>query len=139
MSGIQMALLGTGDNVVITLADVTVSDLDSSAAYAYYFLTSGGLVQESVQSGGGSPSTLSTWCEPTSAASDYEVLATVVTGTLSGGSDTGSWLPLSSTCNWFAQQTVIGTNIVEFTVAIRRIGTTTNLASAFITLNAEVI
>ena len=140
MSGIQMALLGAGGTAVtITLNNQSIVDLDSTAAYAYYFLTAGGLAQESKSAGGVGPSTLETWCVPTSEASNYEVFVTLDSGTLSGGSGTGSWLALSSTRNWFVEQTSTGTNSATITATIRRIGTGTNLASATILLEAEVL
>jgi hypothetical protein len=88
-------------NVVISITDQSIFDLDASDAYAYYFLTSGGQVASSTQAGGTSPTTLEQWCTPTSQASNYEARVTVTTGTLSGGSGTGTWLALSSTRNWF--------------------------------------
>lgn len=140
MSGIQIALLGIGGvAVTITLNNQSITDLDSTAAYAYYYLTAGGLAQESKQAGGINPVTLETWCTPTSEAVNYEVFITLNSGTLSGGSGTGSWLALSSTRNWFVQQTVTGTNSATITATIRRTGTGTNLASATILLEAEVL
>jgi hypothetical protein len=141
MSGIQMALLGAGgDNVSITITDQNISDIDATAAYAYYFLTAGGQVQQSLNAGGTSPSTLEQWCTPTSAAANYEARVTITSGLLSGGSGAGTWLALSSTRNWFVETTVSGlfTECI-FTVEIRRIGTTTVLDSATITLYAEVL
>jgi hypothetical protein len=141
MSGIQMALMGAGGSapVTISITDQNISDVDATAAYAYYFLTAGGLVQSSTQSGGSSPTTLETWCTPTSAAANYEVFIDVTSGALSGGSGSGSWLALSSTRNWYVDNTVSGTfNECIFTVEIRQIGTTTVLDSATITLYAEV-
>jgi hypothetical protein len=141
MSGIQMALMGAGGSapVTISITDQNISDIDATAAYAYYFLTAGGLVQSSTQAGGSSPATLETWCTPTSAAANYEVLINVTSGAFSGGSGSGSWLALSSTRSWYVDNTVSGTfNECIFTVEIREIGTTTVLDSATIILFAEV-
>lgn len=125
-------------NVVISITDQTISDLDASAAYAYYILTSGGLVQSSTQGGGTSPTTLETWCTPTSQASNYEALVTVTSGSLSGGTS-GSWVALSSSRAWYVEEFSSGaSNQCIFTVQIRRIGTSTTLDTATITLEATV-
>ena len=112
--------------VTITISNQSISDLDASAAYAYYFLTAGGQVEQSTQAGGTGPTNLQQWCTPTSQASNYEALITVTSGALSGGSGTGTWLALSTTRNWYVEEFTSGnTNICTFTVQIRRIGTTT--------------
>lgn len=141
MSGIQMALLGSaGDLAVITISNQSISDLDASAAYAYYFLTAGGQVEQSTSAGGTSPTNLEQWCTPTSQASNYEALITVTSGVLSGGSGTGTWLALSTTRNWYVEEFTSGnTNICTFTVQIRRIGTATVLDTATIDLEAAVL
>ena len=139
MSGIQMALLGAGGGALITISDQSISDTDFVAAYAYYFLTAGGQVEQSVQVGGINPTNLEQWCTPTSAVNSYEARVTVTSGALSGGSGAGTWLALSSTRNWFVQQTTSGLiSQCVFTVEIRAIGTTLVLDSASITLYAEV-
>lgn len=141
MSGIQMALLGTAEDAVITISNQTISDLDATAAYAYYFVTSGGQIQSSTQAGGINPTTLEQWCTPTTQAANYEVRATLTSGALSGGSGTGTWLAISGgTRNWFVDNFVSGTtNSAVLTIEIRRVGTTTVLDSATINLDAQVL
>lgn len=140
MSGIQMALLGTGNNVVISITDQYISDLDGSDAYAYYFLTAGGQVEYSTQAGGNNPVNIEQWCTPTNQSSNYEALVTLTSGTLSGGSGTGTWLALSTTRNWFVNESQSGQQkICQFTVQIRKIGTGTVLDTATIDLEAAVI
>ena len=139
MSGIQMALLGTGDNVVISITDQYVYDFDSPDAYAYYFLTAGGQVEQSLEAGGINPTNLEQWCTPTNQSSNYEALVTITSGTLSGGSGAGTWLALSTTRNWFVTENQSGQQkLCQFTVQIRRIGTTTVLDTATIDLEASV-
>lgn len=134
-----MALLGTGDNVVISITDQSISDTDFVAAYAYYFLTAGGQVEQSTQAGGTGPTNLEQWCTPTSQSSNYEAFITVSSGALSGGSATGTWLALSTTRNWYVEELTSGnSNQCIFTVDIRKIGTGTVLDTATITLYAEV-
>lgn len=126
-------------NAVISITDQYIVDFSGGPAYAYYFLTAGGLVQSSIQAGGTGPTTLETWCTPTSQASNYEALVTLVFGTLSGGSGTGTWLALSSTRNWYVEEFSSGnSNSCQFTVQIRRIGTATVLDTATIDLQASV-
>lgn len=126
-------------NVVISITDQYISGSGVSDAYAYYFLTAGGLVRASSEAGGINPTTLETWCTPTSQSSNYEALVTVTSGALSGGSGTGTYVALSTTRNWYVEEfTPGGSNFCEFTVQIRRIGTTTVLDTATITLEANV-
>lgn len=126
-------------NVVISITNQSITDSDATAAYAYYFLTAGGQVEQSTQAGGASPSNIEQWCTPTSAASNYEARVTVTSGSLTGGSSTGTWLALSSTRNWYVSESTSGnTKQCIFTVEIRRTGTTTVLDSATITLEATV-
>ena len=134
-----MMLLGPENDAVISITDQYVADFSGGAAYAYYFLTAGGLVQSSIQAGGTGPTTLETWCTPTSQASNYEALITVTSGTLSGGSGAGTWLALSTTRNWFVEEFSSGnTNSCQFTVQIRRIGSVNVLDTATIDLSATV-
>ena len=134
-----MALFGTGNNVVISITDQFVYDFDTPDAYAYYFLTAGGQVAQSVQAGGINPTNLEQWCTPTSAVALFEARVTVTSGTLSGGSGTGTWLALSNTRDWFVTENQSGQQkICVFTVDIRKIGTTTVLDTATITLEASV-
>lgn len=142
MTGIMAALIGSmGDSLAtITVSDQSIYDADGSAAYAYYFLTAAGQVEQSKQVGGINPVNLEQWCTPTNQAPNYEVRITVTSGSLTGGSGSGSsWIALSSTRNWYVANTT-PTSLAEaiFTVEIRRVGTTTVLDSATITLQAEV-
>jgi len=126
-------------NVVISITDQNIFGFDAPSAYAYYFLTAGGQVEQSTDPGGINPTNLEQWCTPTSAASNYEARVTVTSGALTGGSGAGTWLALSSTRNWYVSESVSGsTNICDFLVEIRRTGTTTVLDSANITLEAQV-
>lgn len=126
-------------NVVISITDQTIGTPSFDPAYAYYFLTAGGQVQQSTDPGGINPTTLEQWCTPTSQAANYEARVTETSGTLSGGSGINTWLALSSTRNWYVEEFTSGNiNTCVFTVEIRKIGTTTVLDSATITLTAQV-
>ena len=123
----------------VTISNQTISDLDASAAYAYYFLTAGGQVEQSTQAGGINPTNLEQWCTPTSAVALFEARVTVTSGGLSGGSGTGTWLALSSTRNWYVEEFTSGnSNLCIFTVDIRRASTGTIVDTATIDLSAGV-
>lgn len=70
-------------------------------------------------------------------ASDYEVRADIVSGSLSSGT-TGSWLPLSSSRFWNLTRTVIGSINCQMTVRIRHAVSTVELASCSVLLTATV-
>jgi hypothetical protein len=139
MSGAVLSLLGTsGDaasSVTITLNSAYIFGFNSgSTADAQYQLSAGGGAFEIVNSG--LASLLYNWCVPASEAANYEVYATIVSGSLSGGSSaTDTWLALSSSRTWLVSTT--SAIYTELNVGIRRIGTTTILGSADITLYAD--
>jgi len=139
MSGAVLSLLGTsGDaasSVTITVNPASIFGFNpGSTADAQYQLSSGGVANEIVNSG--LATRLYDWCVPASQASNYEVYATIVSGSLSGGSAaTDTWLALTSTRTWLVSTG--GVLYTELNVGIRRIGTTTILGSADITLYAD--
>lgn len=138
MSGIHMALLGAGgDNTVISITNQTISAyvFPPNTAEAGYRLGADGKVYSYIN---GVFTELETWCTPTSRASNYEARVTVNSGSTPTGS-VGSWVALSSTRDWTISETTSGVNNVSnFTVEIRRTGTTTVLDSATIDLTAGV-
>lgn len=137
MSGIQMALLGTG-NVVILITNQTIADATTQPIIprATYRLSSNGKVYQGTVPGGFTE--LETWCTPTSQAGNYEALVTVGTGVLTSGT-VGSWVALSTTRDWYLEETMVeNTAYCQFTVQIRRIGTSTVLDSATIDLYASL-
>lgn len=136
VSGIQAVILGvSGSGALIAITDRTVTDATGGSrnATAGYRLTSGGQVQSQINL---TFTTLEQWCTPTTEASNYEVLVTVTSGSLSTGT-AGSWLALSSTQTWTRTATIGTANTCVFTVEIRRVGTFTVLDSATITLEAD--
>lgn len=143
MSGAVLTLMGAaggggGSAVTITLSAQTISSLDNAPVSAAYQLNSNGTANQSIN--GGPYSFLENWCVPSAQAVNYECYATPVIGTVDGGSAaTGTWLALSSSRFWSASQLSPGGNLVVINVGIRRVGTTTILASADIELSAEYI
>lgn len=111
---------------------LTISPADATSGYQ---LTSAGAEQEIVN---GPATTFNTWLL-SGAASDYEVMATLNSGTLASGT-TGSWLSLGSTRAWTVQRTsnTAGTNSASLTIQIRTAVGGTLLDTAAVTLNATV-
>lgn len=138
MSGIHMALLGAGgDNTVIAITNQTITSfvMPPGTAEAGYRLGADGRVYQNVN---GTFTQLETWCTPTSNAANYEARVTVTSGATPIGT-VGSWVALSSTRDWTVQETVSGNSTVSnFTAEIRRVGSTTVLSSASISITAGV-
>lgn len=89
------------------------------------------------QNGGGS-FTQYTW-QGGGAASDYDIFATLNSGTVTG-SPTGSWLNLGSGRSWTCTRAsnIAGTTSAQITVQIRNATTLAVLATGTITLDAVV-
>jgi hypothetical protein len=80
---------------------------------------------------------LSQWVTPTSAGGNYEVFATVTSGSVSSGT-TGSWVATSGSPLWTRVAAVVGTiNIVSLSMQVRATGTGTVLDTWTVTLEAE--
>ncbi|NDC10401.1 MAG: hypothetical protein EBZ75_13885, partial [Oxalobacteraceae bacterium] len=87
---------------------------------------------------GGGATLLYAWCVPAAQAANYEVYASLVSGSLSAGSSaTDTWLALTTTRNWLVSTTTL--KYATINVGIRRVSTTTILASADINLEAEAV
>jgi len=125
---------GTSD-VVIVLSNQSIQDFTGGArdATAGYRLTSAGLAQSLVNV---TYTTLETWCTPTSEAGNYEVFATLVSGSTPSGT-IGSWVALSTTQDWVLSSSIGISKVCQLSLQIRRIGTTTVLATATIDLDAD--
>jgi hypothetical protein len=106
----------------------STSPADATATYA---LTNTGLEQRTGLSD-------NTWLLSGS-ASDYDVRATLLTGTLTSGT-TGSWLSLGTTRSWVRTRTlnIPGTDVVTLTIDLSLAGAATIIATASVTIEAEV-
>ena len=143
MAGMQMAAMmsksGGGD--VVSLLGGNFADVASApdAAEAGYQLTSGGKERE----GAGNPilyADINDWVVPNGSAANYEVRATLNSGTLRvGSSATGSWLALSSTRTWSVRRLAAGITNADLTIEIRPAGGGATLATANVTLEAEIL
>lgn len=122
--------------VSLALSDVfvTATRVASGTAVALYELRSTGDIFRTVNT---TSTDIGDWITPKSAASaGYEVYATLNSGSLTGGT-TGSWLALSSNRSWNVNQSTTGIKTAVIGLQIRKTGTTTVLASATITLEAN--
>lgn len=91
-----LALVGTLANTIITLPGSLIEDATAGASSASLDILNTGLII-----GSGNVNYLSdVWVTPTSKASNYEVRATVQSGSSLSSGTTGSWLALSSSRNW---------------------------------------
>ena len=61
------------------------------------------------------------WWDGVGSSSNYEVMVTVNSGTIDGGSVTGSWITISTNLEWYIERTTLGTDTASLTVDIRRI------------------
>lgn len=133
MTGI-MQLMAGGPVKLVSLQGldpvaVATSPSDASATYA---LTNTGLEQATGKADG-------TWLLGGSAG-DYDVRATLTSGTLTLGT-TGSWLNLGTSRSWNVTRTddAAGTTTAEMTVEIRLAATGAVLATATVSFSAQVI
>ena len=138
MSGALLTLLGAGGGasaVTINLSPQLFFAINFGApASAAYQLNSSGNAEYSEN--GGAYGLLEAWCIPAAQAVNYECYATLVSGSLTSGT-LGTWLALSSSQSWSVVQNFLGTADAVINVGIRRVSTTTILASADIEMNAE--
>lgn len=137
MSGIQMMLLGTGEvEPVISFSNVNVySGTNGLAAEAGYQIQSNGYDYKNAND---VYTQNQQWINPTSAASNYEVYVTVDSGTLSiGSAATGTWVAVTGNPEWIRLRSAVGISEATMTIDIRKIGTSTILASWSVTLTAE--
>jgi len=121
-----------GATVNFNDAVVTAAGVPSQSAG--YRINTNGFVYQVVN---GVDTSLGQWVTPSSAGGNYEVFATLVSGTLSSGT-TGSWVATSGTPLWTRVAVISGTiNTVELGMDIRATGTGTVLDSWSVTLEAE--
>lgn len=138
MSGALLTLLGAGGGasaVTINLSPQLFFAINFGApASAAYQLNSNGNAEYSEN--GGAYGLLEAWCIPAAQAVNYECYATLVSGSLTSGT-LDTWLALSSSRSWSLAQNSPGVSRAVINVGIRRVSTTTILASADIEMNAE--
>lgn len=132
MSGC-LTMLTSGGGRLVQISDQSISSNQTVTATAGYRLTSAGSAQKREQN---TYTTLETWLLAGSAG-DYEVRATLQSGTLTTGT-LNTWQPLSSDREWFNQDPSSDESPVNGTLLIEiRITSGTVLDSATITLSAD--
>lgn len=112
--------------------DTTASDYQFSpnTAYAFYSINNTGYVTAT-----GNPTTQ--WSFPLSAASNFEVYATLVSGSVTSGTF-NTWLSLGTSRIWECAQNSVGTESAEISFQVRKIGTTTVLDTWTLNIDATV-
>ncbi len=143
----------TAAAVAVTVAQVTLSasnkTVNSSVASggtasAAFRLASAGKLRFQTSVGGlwVEQSPFAEWLEPESGitATQFEVLATSAGGVLPSSGTMNLWLNLGSAAprDWVLTRSTAGTSQSVVTIAIRKVGTTTAIASTNVTLNAVV-
>ena len=136
----QVDKIFLGTNLVWQLPTVSITDQyisasrPSGASTAGYRLNSSGIAERQVNT---TYTTLETWLL-SGAASDYEVRATLSSGTLSSGT-TGTWQNLGTSRSWTVVDSTFDAIISEaiIVVEIRNATTLLVLDTATITLQAE--
>lgn len=121
-----------GGGVNIVGGTITHSVADPSDASTAYFLNSTGS-EASLPAGQVS----NTWLL-SGIASDYEVRATLTSGSLTSGT-TGTWLSLGTSRSWTRDRNTAGVSQAVMTIEIRNATTLVVLDSASVTLTAEVV
>lgn len=121
---------GGGGGGGATLNDATYSDSVIDPDNASASVSVGGASGQVSGTGGATY----TWLN-TGVYTDYQVRATVNSGSVSSGT-TGSWLTPGQT--WSRTRTVFGTSSVNLTLEIRRVSDSVVVASAVVSLEATV-
>jgi len=125
---------GKSAGATVNFNDAVVTAAGVPAQSAGYRIDVNGFVYQVVN---GVDTSLGQWVTPTSAGGNYEVFATVTSGSVSSGT-TGSWVATSGSPLWTRVAVISGTiNIVELVMDVRATGTGTVLDSWSVTLEAE--
>lgn len=125
-------------NVVVSFTSFSLFDLAFSPndAYCGYQIRTDGYVYGTNL--GILYDQLEQWISPTSAATGYEVYATLTSGSLTGGT-VNTWLPVTSTLQWYVEETgAVGTKAASLSFQVRKTGTSTVLTTWTIDLTATV-
>lgn len=128
----MVTLLGRSGGAAISISDESVTDeqISPSSSTAFFELQSDGDTLTSMGAG-------SDWLIGSTTGSNYECRATLVSGTLSSGT-TGSWIALSSDRRWTVTRSSLGIKPCTFTLEIGLAGANIALATAEITITAQV-
>lgn len=120
-------------NATVNFTDDNVSAVGNTAQTAGYRIDVDGFVYQVVN---GVSTALYQWASPTSIGGNYEVFATVTSGSVSSGT-TGSWVATSTSPLWTRARPTPGTSIVELSMQVRPVGSGTIPPTWTVTLEAE--
>lgn len=122
---------------LVALSDRTVYDVGDGATAKYKVDADGNVyTQRLVLDAATYQEVVGEWML-SGAAADYEVRATVLSGTVSGFA-TGSWLGCGTDREWTKNRAVVGTTEAQIRVELKLAADTAILASAIVTLKATV-
>ena len=125
---------GKSAGATVNFNDASVTAAGVPAQSAGYRIDANGFVYQVIN---GADTSLGQWVTPTSAAGNYEVFATVSSGSVSSGT-TGSWVATSGSPLWTRVAVISGTiNTVILSMQVRATGTGTVLDTWTVTLEAE--
>jgi len=120
--------------VSVNFVDVTVESRQSVAATAGYRVDTDGFDYARVQA---VSAVLAQWVTPASGGNNYEVFATIVNGSVSSG-PIGSWVATSGSPAWTRTTAGPGTiQIVNLSMQVRAVGSSTVLDTWAVSLEAE--
>jgi len=127
------AFYGTS-SASVNFVDVTVESRQSVVATAGYRVDADGFDYARVQA---VYSALAQWVTPASSGNNYEVFATIVTGSVSFGT-IGSWVATSGSPEWTRTTAGAGTiQSVSLSMQVRAVGSSTVLDTWTVSLEAE--
>lgn len=132
MSIVAALIMSTGGPRIqlSNASDTQSASLPGSASVSYTLNANG-----NVSTGG--DGVIGQWIVPQVGMGSYEARATLNSGSVTSGT-TGSYLALSSTRAWSILRSSVGTTSAGLTIEIRLIGSATVLATATVTLSANV-
>lgn len=114
----------------VSIGDQSISESSFHTATASYSIANNGNVTSS-------SGTLEAWLIGTGGAvANYEVMATVISGTLTSGT-TDTWLNCATTRTWAKSNSAGNNSTVTVVLSVSIRAGSTVLDTAFITLNAE--
>lgn len=125
---------GKSAGATVNFIDVNVTAAGVPAQSAGYQINTNGFDYQRIN---GVDTLLNQWVTPSSAGGNYEVFATIVSGSVSSGT-TGSWVATSGSPLWTRVAAIVGTiNTVILSMQVRATGTGTVLDTWTVTLEAE--
>jgi hypothetical protein len=125
---------GKSAGATVNFIDAVVTAAGVPSQSAGYQINTNGFDYQRIN---GVDTALSQWVTPSSAGGNYEVFATVVSGSVSSGT-TGSWVATSGSPLWTRVAAIVGTiNTVVLSMQVRATGTGTVLDTWSVTLEAE--